>query len=104
MDHLLKIYKYHVSSLKKLIYCSYMNTIAISLKISTSVGALIGLVMCYIAWLHNTQCEIHCDGFIDWIYLFLIWLSWFIVTGAAGGICISLLLYLFKLVRRDKNA
>lgn len=80
-----------------------MKILLTSLKISTLIGVVIGIIMCFIAWQHNSQCEIHCDGFIDWPYLFVLWASWFFVTFVAGGVCISLILYLFRLVRCDKS-
>ena len=80
-----------------------MKILLTSLKISTLIGVVIGIIMCFIAWQHNSQCEIHCDGFIDWPYLFVLWASWFFVTFVAGSVCISLILYLFRLVKCDKS-
>ena len=36
-----------------------------------------GLAM-YVAWHHNSQCEIRCAGSIDWAYWLLIGTSWFL--------------------------
>ena len=81
-----------------------MKTIAIAFKISTVVGLLVGLVMCYVGWQHNPQCEFHCEGFVDWVALFILWASWFVTVGVIGGVFMSLLLYVFNLARSSKNA
>lgn len=50
--------------------------------ISALVAALAGAVSAgaamYVAWDHNPQCEIHCDGNVDWPYWLLIGGSWFV--------------------------
>jgi hypothetical protein len=81
-----------------------MKTIAIAFKISTVVGLLVGLVMCCVGWQHNPQCEFHCEGFVDWVALFILWGSWFVTVGVIGGAFMSLLLYIFNLARSGKNA
>lgn len=77
--------------------------IAISFKISTAVGTIIGLAMCYAGWRHNPQCEFHCDGFVDWYSFFILWASWLVTVSVVGGAIMSLLLYVFNFTRSDKN-
>lgn len=81
-----------------------MKTIATGFKISAVVGLLVGLAMCYVGWQHNPQCEFHCDDFVDWFALFILWASWFVVVGVIGGTFISLLLYIFNVARGGQNA
>lgn len=52
--------------------------------LATIIGLILAAINMYIAWQHNPQCEIHCEGEIDWFHWFLIGISWllagFIVT------------------------
>lgn len=45
---------------------------------SLVAGTLVATILMWIAWHHNSQCEIHCDGVVDWVYLFAIGFSGFI--------------------------
>ncbi len=72
--------------------------LTLGLKVGSVVGALVGLVICSIAWQHNPQCAIHCDGIIEWQYLFQLWLFWFAVVGIAGGLVTGLCVYFYKLI------
>lgn len=81
-----------------------MKTITIGFKISGAVGVLVGLMMCYIGWQHNPQCEFYCDGFVDWRSLLLLWAKWFVVVGVIGGVFISSILYVIKLALSVKNS
>ena len=40
------------------------------------VSACSGALAMYVAWHHNPQCEIHCEGLIHWGYWLLIGASW----------------------------
>ena len=44
-----------------------------------SVGLLIAGISMFIAWNHNPQCEIHCDGVIHWGWWFLIGGIWLFI-------------------------
>ncbi len=41
-------------------------------------GIIAAVLMMYIAWEHNLQCEIRCEGYIDWEDWSLVGVSWFI--------------------------
>ncbi len=81
-----------------------MKRIMLAFKISTSIGAIVGLVMCIIGWQHNPQCEFHCEGFIDWLAIFILWASWFVIVGIGGGVILTLGFYGLNLVRGGQNA
>jgi len=74
-----------------------MNSI---IKISGAIGVITALVSMYIAWQHNSQCEIHCDESIYWGYLLSIGASWLFVT--ASIIFLSLLV-IQKVKTHNKN-
>lgn len=44
--------------------------------VATIPALLVGGTMMYVAWMHNPQCEIHCDGQIDWAYWVFIGVCW----------------------------
>ena len=48
--------------------------------ISTTIGAIVAFLMMYIAWEHNSQCEIHEKGVIDFGYLLSIGVPWFLLA------------------------
>ena len=59
---------------------------------SLTIAFTVQIVMMYISWKHNSQCEIHCSEpvnngytlingiYVDFDYWFLIGFSWFIPT------------------------
>jgi hypothetical protein len=49
---------------------------------SIAVGATAGGAMMWLAWKHNTQCSIHCEGTIDWAYWLGIGGAWFVPVAA----------------------
>jgi len=64
--------------------------------ISTVIGLIVSLLMMDVAWKHNPQCEIHCEGVINFSYWILIGISWFIMT--------FIVVFIFTiLVRKIKN-
>ncbi len=74
--------------------------IRISFLISTTIGFLFGLVCVYAAWEHNPQCEFHCNGYIDWLGLFAIWSSWFVMIAIALGMGLSIVGMIMSLIFR----
>jgi len=48
--------------------------------ISSIVGLILALLMMYVAWEHNQQCEIVDNGIIHFKHWIEIGLSWFIVA------------------------
>jgi len=54
-----------------------IHNLNIKTMISTLIGAAIAALVMYNAWIHDSLCEIHCDGVINWGSWFLIGLSWF---------------------------
>ena len=48
--------------------------------VSTIIGLIVSILMMDVAWEHNSQCEIHCEGVINFSYWILIGLSWFIMS------------------------
>jgi len=58
------------------------------------ISFLVGGIAMYIAWQHNPQCEIHCDGNIQWRYWLIIGLSWAITTYVALLLAVWTTLYI----------
>lgn len=48
------------------------------LIIPTIGGCIAMLSIMYLSWQHNSQCEIHCEGAINWGYWLLLGISGFI--------------------------
>jgi len=65
-------------------------------KIAFSAGLITAGVILYISWQHNPQCEIHCEGSVEWGY--------WILLGFSGFISVFLIsLLLGFVIRRGKN-
>lgn len=47
-----------------------------ALVFSLSLSLCIGGTAMYLAWQHNPQCAIHCEGAIRWRYWLLLGASW----------------------------
>ncbi|TVT47116.1 MAG: hypothetical protein FHK82_18200 [Sedimenticola thiotaurini] len=47
------------------------------LTLSVLFGLAAGALVMYLAWQHNPQCEIHCDGGVYWSFWFMLGLSAF---------------------------
>lgn len=70
---------------------SRIAAIKYRLILSTLLGFISSSLIMYISWLHNSQCEIHCEGIVDWSYWFALGLSAFVpvflaVLGVFGVI------------------
>ena len=78
-----------------------MNFIIKGITISSLLGMIVGFLMCYIGWQHNPQCELHCDGFVDWRSLFHLWLTWLVIVFVVG-MMINLLLFTIYSVRNKQ--
>jgi hypothetical protein len=74
------------------------------LKLSFGVGALVGLLMCYIGWQHNPQCEFHCEDSINWLAILMVWVSWCIGISLVVTAALSLINYVYKVFRGGQNA
>jgi hypothetical protein len=76
----------------------------ISLLISFVVGAIVmGLIM-YASWDHQSQCEIHCDGTVEWAYWLLIGFSWFVPSFVSTFILSAGVSYVVRRVINVKSA
>jgi len=53
---------------------------------------IFGIYLAYIAWQHNPQCEIHCEGYINISYLIMIFASWFFVSFVIIFPCIFIII------------
>ena len=51
-----------------------------NILISTIIALIVSIVMMNVAWEHNSQGEIHSEIGIDFAYLFLIGMSWFVMA------------------------
>jgi hypothetical protein len=62
------------------------------------VGSVIGLLAIYTAIAHNPQGAFidHESGAINYLDLFLIFLSWFVVFGVAAGLAFMFLVWVFR--------
>lgn len=49
-------------------------------SVAIFVGAAVALLMLYITWHHNPQCEFHCEGVVNWKH----WLWHGLVAGVIG--------------------
>lgn len=85
------------------IHTTEMKIITKALKISTPIGLLVGVAMCIVAWQHNPQCEFHCNGHIDWLAFFMLWVSWLVAIGVLGGLVFSLFFYIRNLLIGNQN-
>jgi len=69
-----------------------------TLIISSTVGLILALLMMYVAWEHNPQCEIVDDGIIDFEYWIEIGFSWFIVAFVIVFVVINIIYTINTLV------
>jgi len=70
------------------------------ITISVIIGTVVSALMMDVAWEHNSQCEIHCEGVINFSYWILIGLSWFItsfVVVFAFGILVKIIKKMIRL-------
>ena len=59
-------------------------------------GLLTAIFIMFLAWNHNSQCEIHCEGVINWGY----WLT----LGVSGFVPVFLLsMLIFGLIYRGEK-
>ncbi len=72
---------------------SYMNTKKLIL-LSVLFGLFFGVAMMYIAWDHNSQCEVHCAGVIHWGYWLQIGGSWFVIGSLSLAVLVGALSWL----------
>ena len=72
-----------------------------SVTSATFLGILVAACAMYVAWSDNPQCEIHCQGHIDWKYWLFIGASWFIVVFVSTFALVESVSFLVK--RRAKN-
>jgi hypothetical protein len=56
-----------------------------SLVLSALVSVVVGGAAMYVAWEHNSQCEIHCEGVVHWGYWLFIGASWAIPIFLLGS-------------------
>jgi len=68
-----------------------MNKMKKNIIISSTVGLILALLMMYLAWEHNPQCEIVDDGVIHFKYWIEIGLSWFIVAFVVVFVVINII-------------
>ena len=68
-----------------------MNKMKKNIIISSTVGLILALLMMYLAWEHNPQCEIVDDGVIHFKYWIEIGLSWFIVAFVIVFVVINII-------------
>jgi len=69
------------------------------LVLSILISSVFATLMMYVAWEHNSQCEIHDNGIIDFSYLFTIGISWFLL----GFIALFLLMNIVGYLRKGLN-
>ena len=55
------------------------------LVVSALVSVVVGGAAMYVAWEHNSQCEIHCEGVVRWGYWLFIGASWAIPIFLLGS-------------------
>jgi L-cystine uptake protein TcyP (sodium:dicarboxylate symporter family) len=64
---------------------------------SIFLGFLVAALMMYVAWEHNSQCEIYCEGSVNWLYWLSIGFSWFLPVSISTFLFASLI---SKIVRK----
>jgi len=71
--------------------------------ISSTIGLILALLMMYVAWEHNPQCEIVDDGIIDFKYWIEIGLSWFIVAFVIVFVVINFIYTINNYIKKRKK-
>jgi len=74
-----------------------------NLIISSTVGLILALLMMYVVWEHNPQCEIVDDGIIDFKYWIEIGLSWFIVAFVIVFVVINFIYTINNYIKKRKK-
>jgi len=74
-----------------------------NLIISSIVGLSLALLMMYVAWEHNPQCEIVDDGVIHFKYWIEIGLSWFIVAFVILFVVIHIIYTINHYIKKRKR-
>ena len=80
-----------------------MNKMKKNIIISSTVGLSLALLMMYVAWEHNPQCEIVDDGVIDFKYWIEIGLSWFIVAFVIVFVVINFIYTINNYIKKRKK-
>ena len=66
-----------------------------SLIASSLLGFIAGFLIMYISWQHNSQCETHCEGVVNWGY----WLSLGVFAFLPAFMVVFALSWLFSYVK-----
>ena len=61
-----------------------------NILISTIIALMVSIVMMYVAWEHNSQGEMHSEIGVNFSYLILLGMSWFVMVFI--GVLILLLI------------
>ena len=74
-----------------------------NLIISSTVGLILALLMMYVAWEHNPQCEIVDDGVINFKYWIEIGFSWFIVAFVIVFVVINIIYIINNYINKKEE-
>jgi len=80
-----------------------MNKMRKNIIISSTVGLSLALLMMYVAWGHNPQCEIVDNGVIHFKYWIEIGLSWFIVAFVIVFVVINFIYTINNYIKKRKK-
>jgi len=74
-----------------------------NLIISSTVGLILAFLMMYVAWEHNSQCEIVDDGVINFKYWIEIGFSWFIVAFVIVFVVINIIYIINNYINKKEE-
>jgi hypothetical protein len=66
-------------------------------KINVAVvfSFLVSSLMLYVAWRHNSQCEFHCSGSIQWSNMVVLFFSWFVPVFCVSYVALLAISFIF---------
>lgn len=77
--------------------------IAAATVFCVAFGLLAGGLAMYVAWQHNPQCTIHCDGNIEWRYWLFVGFTWFMTVSVVLFLVALIFIYIARATTRLFN-